>query len=357
MTAIFCDGFDIGLSGSPSGGIYKWNVTEGLAPTASSPARSGSWNAIANGATAFNEHQVEAGAEHATFIVGVAWNGGVGVASAIRDPLIVLKSDAAATSHVALVILTTGALAVYRGASSAGTLLGTTAAGVMVDGSYQYVEMKATLDDSTGVVVVRVDELEVLHLTGLDTKNGGTKTVFDSFRLRLFYSGVSDGADDFYVCNGAGSVNNDFLGAIKIETLYPTGNGNSSQWVGSDGNSTDNYLLVDDPASGSLINTGDYVEGSSTGDEDTYVHGNSTQPTGNAVRAVFMHAYAQKNDAGARELAHVARLSGTETSTASVKTMINGTMKTTWAVSETKPGGGAWTVNDVNNAEFGIKAT
>ena len=55
--------------------------------------------------------------------------------------------------------------------------------------------------------------------------------------------------DDLYICDGTtvpGEPVNDFLGDVRVDTLYPNGNGNSSQWVGQDANSTDNYLNVDD---------------------------------------------------------------------------------------------------------------
>lgn len=270
--------------------------------------------------------------------------------------LFAFRGDAGATTHVTVYVDRTApespaTIKVYRGDSATGTLLGTSS--VFTEpaaASYWHCEAKVRLHDSSGSVVVRVDEATVLTLSGTDTKNGGAGAVFDSIEVSDAYSDFDDG----YLANEQGSTNTDFQGAKRVEALAPNGNGNSSQGVGGDGNSTDNYLLVDDLQTPSGSGT-DYVDFSTTGDKDTYTHADSAQPTSNAVAAVFVWAFARKNDAGSRSLIPVARLSGTEADGAALP-LVNGSFRTVGDVFETKPGGGAWDVSAVNNAEFGIKA-
>jgi hypothetical protein len=155
--------------------------------------------------------------------------------------------------------------------------------------------------------------------------------------------------DDLYVCDGTGSAPaNDFLGDCRVEAIFPSGNGNSSVLVGSDGNSTDNYLLVDEAAP----NTTDYVESSTVTDKDTYAYGNLAATTG-TVFGVQPVPFAAKTDAGTRSIVSVARVSATEVDSAAK------TLSTTYTyypdVREAKPGGGAWAIGDVNGAEFGVK--
>jgi hypothetical protein len=146
-------------------------------------------------------------------------------------------------------------------------------------------------------------------------------------------------------------VNTDFLGDVRVQALLPTGNGNSSQLVGSDGNSTDNYLLVDEVPPNEDT---DYVESATVNDKDTYVFGNLTPTTG-TVFGVQIVAEARKTDAGVRSFKSVARLSATEADGPDT------TLSTTYAFymdkRDTKPGGGSWTITNVNDAEFGVKVT
>lgn len=269
--------------------------------------------------------------------------------------LLMFYGDARATRHVTVTIdraggeLSPATIKVYRGDKTTGTLLGSAVITEPPAGTYVHMECKVRLHDSTGSVIVRLDEVTILTLTGADTKNGGAAGVFDGIDVSVNYAA---GIDDIYVSNEQGSVNTDFQGAKRVELVIPTGNGTTSNGVGSDGNSTDNYNLVDD---GSSFNGTDYVDLAATGDKDTYVHSDSALPTGNAVAGVFVWVVAQKTDAGSRSIIPVARLSGTESDGAALP-LINGTFTAHGDVFETKPGGGAWTVADVNNAEFGAKA-
>lgn len=288
-------------------------------------------------------------------IVGAAFQVPGGVAG--NWVLFGLYGDTLATTHLTVTIDRLGSgnpatIKVYRGDPSAGgTLLATSAAFTEPPANtWMHFEVKARLHDSTGSVVVRHDEVTIINVTGVDTKNGGTATVFDGIQVSANYAA---GIDDIYMANEQGSVNTDFQGAKRVETLQPTGNGNSSQGVGSDGNSTDNYALIDDGVF--TVSTGDYVDLATTGDKDTYVHSDSAQPIGNAVAGVMVWAHAQKTDAGSRSLIPVVRLSGTESDGAALA-LLNGTFKTVGDVFQTKPGGGAWSVTDVGNTEYGYKA-
>lgn len=217
--------------------------------------------------------------------------------------------------------------------------------------AWYYIEFKFTIHDTSGSAEFLVDGDAKLTLTSVDTKNTSNAWV-DAFRIgRDGGAGNVGSMDDLYICDDQGSVNNDYLGDVRIEALFPSGNGNSSQFVGSDSNSTDNYLLVDEnPENGDT----DYVESATVGNKDTYAFGNLT-PASGTVYGLQVNMYARKTDAGARRLASVARLSGTEVDSADAP--MSATYVYQSDIRETKPGGGAWTIADVNNAEFGPKVT
>jgi hypothetical protein len=263
-----------------------------------------------------------------------------------RDLLQVADSG---TVHMRVNVDAAGKLNVNR----AGTVLGTGTT-VVTSGVWHFVEVKFTIDDTAGVAVLRLNSVEEINLSAVDTRNGATASA-NQIRFMHHTGGGTDPVsqyDDIYICDATGSVNNDFLGDCRTVSVLPNANGNSSQLVGNDGNSTDNYLLVDEATPNSDT---DYVESSTVGDKDTYnfaSHGITVPGTVHGVQT-FLHA--KRTDAGPRSVCAVARLSSTEVDGA------NHALGPAYAgfthVYETKPGGGAWALADIDNAEFGVKVT
>lgn len=243
-----------------------------------------------------------------------------------------------------------GHITVRRGDN---TLLATSALNYTFAGVWKYIEVQATIADSGGTCIVRVDGTEWINFTG-DTRNAGSATDID--KVRMFHpSAFGATTDDWYVTNGtddtatSGRADNGFLGDLKVEGLLPNGNGATSQWVGSDGNSTDNYLLVDEQPA----NTSDYVGSSVIGDRDFWTMAD-TATTG-TVYAVSGVVHAAKSDAGAAALKVLLRDSG-----GTVVTGSSISMSTTWVtyngtVYTAKPTGGAWTVAAVNGLQLGVE--
>lgn len=344
MSLIFCDGFDDGLTL-----LGKWQSFNG--PTIGpSYGRNGSGmrllgNNNVNGT--FVTRLLAAADEHATMTVGVAYRR-VGTAASNTSAIITLCSDNGVTQHMNLRILDDGShrLVLYRGNTA---ILADTIS--LLANQWYYLELKATLGDSpNGSYEVRVNGVTRMQATGTDTKNAGTKTVFDSVLLSsgIWSSGQEANLDDVYVTNGAGSVNTGFMGDIAIETIYPDSNGNSSQFVGSDADSVNNYQLVDE----TTPSTADFVGSATVGNKDTYSMGNLVRTVG-AVNGVMVSSYAFKTDSGVRTIKNIARSGGTEVQSA------QNALTTTWTpvsnTYDTDPnGGGNWTISSVNNAEFGF---
>lgn len=280
----------------------------------------------------------------ATWIVGFAYK----QTSVAENSEVVFLEDSG-TVHISLGSLIGGQMRVRRGVG--GTILGTTAGAVLTGGSWHYVELKVTISDASGVVVLRVDGATHLNLSSQDTRNGANAT---ANALRLGGTGSNNvdqwAFDDLYVCDGTGSApTNDFLGDSRVEVILPNGNGNSSQFDGSDGNSTDNYLLVDETSPDEETT---YVESPDVGDKDTYAYGNLATASG-TVYGIQPIPRLRKTDAGVRSAVSVARLSGTEVDSAA--NSLSSAYIYYPDIRETKPGGGSWTVSDVNSSEFGIK--
>lgn len=235
----------------------------------------------------------------------------------------------------------TNLLQLKRGRGNDGTLLATgTHPLPSTTTEWVYIEIAALVDDTVGYVTVHVNGQEDINFSG-DTKNNANPLI----QLRL---GSLIAVDDIYICDVNGTVNNTFLGDVKVEGIRPNGNGNSSQGVGSDADSVDNYALVDD----TTPDTADYVAFGAATDKDTYSYENLASSVGN-VKGVSVISYLANDDAGAATARSVARLSGTESTGATHSATTSYIPHA--HIYEEKPGTGAWTIADVNSAEFGIE--
>lgn len=234
-----------------------------------------------------------------------------------------------------------------------GTLLGINST-TMLDNVWYYVECKVTIHDTTGSVHFRIDEVDDLILTNQDTRNGGTGYV-NSIQIgssaNLFSESYGVFFDDLVILDNTGSTNNDFIGDVHVGIAFPNANGNSSQFTGSDGNSTDNYLLVDETTPNGDT---DYVQSNTVDNKDTYNVQDVSFTTGD-IFGVQIVLEARKTDAGGRSIASISRLSSTEVDSSSKSLSL--TYQYYMDIREEKPGGGAWTATDINDAEFGMKVT
>lgn len=156
--------------------------------------------------------------------------------------------------------------------------------------------------------------------------------------------------EDLYICDGSGSINNDFLGDMRVDCYLPNGNGNSSQLVGSDSNSTDNYQLVDET---SQNGDSDYVQSSTVNNKDTYAVADMSHTPAN-IFGTQLNMIAKKDDSGTRSICSVCRSGGTDYDG---DTQALGTTYVDYRqIRETDPAtSSAWTRSNLNSAEFGVK--
>ena len=150
-----------------------------------------------------------------------------------------------------------GAIEVYRLTSaSAGTLLGTSANGVIALNTWHYIECEVTISDTVGVFSVWVDGVQRLNLTGQDTRNGAPTTV-DAIVIGNISAAAGQGThqfDDLYVNDTASKI-----GERRVETLYPT---SDVTQVFARSAGAVNFSLVDEAQ---VNGDTDYVQGSVVG--------------------------------------------------------------------------------------------
>lgn len=229
-------------------------------------------------------------------------------------------------------------------------VLADTEPNIAIIGTWHYIEVKVKIADSGGTVELRQDGVTRLTYTG-DTQNGGVANV-DRIAWASRINGLAHRLDDVYILNEQGSVNNDFLGDTRCYPLYPNGNGNYSQLVGSDGNSTDNYLLVDESP---IPSSADYVGSATVGDKDSYAFEDLPVSVG-TIRGVETRVFAAKTDTGTKQIRALIRRSATDANGAD-HALADSAYVTFQDMFEQDPhaGPGAWTIANVNGTEFGAE--
>lgn len=199
------------------------------------------------------------------------------------------------------------------------------------------------------------DGVMVIDWTGTNTGGG---TAFNTVRFGTGSTGASWGSgvqtwyDDIYMDDTTGEGSPSLCPDLRYLMLLPNGNGDSSQWIGSDGNSDDNFLLVDEmPHDGE----GTYVTTSTHNQRDTYALRDLSLPPGWSVTSVIPLAAARKDSGSSTaQLRLLTKLGANETLSDPIP------LPTDYAYvyanrQLTKPGGGAWTTADVNDTLLGIQ--
>lgn len=159
---------------------------------------------------------------------------------------------------VTIAVSATGGIQVYRGENN-GTLLGEVAGPILVANSWQHVESKVLFSTTVGTVEVRVEGVTVLTLTGQNTGAGPCAIVANANEGSGTGNVTRYYIKDLVVWNGAGSVNNNFLGSVQVYELTPSSDV-SLNWTPSTGstgwdlideappNDDTDYIYAPDPA-------------------------------------------------------------------------------------------------------------
>lgn len=255
--------------------------------------------------------------------------------------------DSASAVQCTVQVTSAQQISIYRGDGA--TLLGTSSTTIPLN-AWVYLEIKLFINDTTGTFEVLLGGTSILSYSG-DTKNSSTLSTAQTISIGNYgtYARPDFYLDDFYICDGTGSMNNTFLGDVRVDTIYPTGAGTSGQFTGV-GDTANLYANVDDatPDGDSTYNYSD-----SAGNSDSFVCGDVTT-LGSTIYGVQANLIARKDDAGTRTIAPQARTAGTSY-VGSTQSLADSYMDFL-QIWETNPATStAWTESTVNSAEFGYK--
>ncbi len=234
-----------------------------------------------------------------------------------------------------------GTLVVSRGS----TVLTVSASPLIID-QWHYVEFKTTCHNSTGSYELLVDEVSWLSDSGIDTQ-AGSNAYHDAFELGGI-AGLNIYFDDLYCLDATGSVNNDFLGNVKVVAIRPDGAGGSTDWTPNAGA---NYAAVNEEE---LDSDATYVETSTTTDKDLYDYG---PLSASSIKGVQLVTEVRVTDASSYDLNALIKSGATEDE-GTPATVVSTSYVTHVRIAETNPDtSNLWTPSEVNAAQFGVKAT
>jgi hypothetical protein len=265
--------------------------------------------------------------------------------------------DSAGDSQIYLAFDRVGLqLKAYRGATWTGVLIGT-ASELILDGQWNLFEIRYVPHSTSGILQVWLNNILAIDFAGNTQATGNANVQFiDLGIFRPVISTVTGpwiAFDDIAVNDTTGAVQNGRCGDGSVLYQKSVGNGNSSQFVGSDGNSADNYALVDEVPP----DTADYVASSTPGNQDGYTIESIPAPY-NAVRLVQPIAYAALAAPGEGDIRTGVRSGGTDYPDAADSPLTDAYQFIRGDVLYADPAdSGAWTIAKTNALEVIVKAT
>ena len=251
--------------------------------------------------------------------------------------------------QVSLGVHADGTLKVYKGVQRTGTLLGSSSGLVLITGNYYHIEWAATIHASAGTVDVWVNEVNVIHLTGQDTKGySGSALINEIFIGQVLRA-------DFNI-NGTRTYNFDDLvvrddvrsGDVAVKAFLPTGVGSTNMWTPNTGTSA---TATDESAPNSDT---DYIASSNAGDETLLTFG--TVAANAVIHAVIPIPFAEKTDAGTATFKNSVRISGTTyTPGATISPSASSYAFLPDILYQSPATGVTWTATEFNAVEIGVR--
>jgi hypothetical protein len=256
----------------------------------------------------------------------------------------------AATTHIDVRYANTGQLTVTRN----GTLLGSSAVGIISPNTEYYLGVKAKIDDAVGWVVVTVNGAEVINVVNADTRNGGTglcnktrhvagNSIDQYFRDVL----IMDAVDGTTLTPPQNAAFNDFLGPVRLSCKFPNAVGSYVQGTITGAatiqEALDETVMDSDTSYVSLAVTEKFTNNLQ-----------DMSQSGGRVHGVVLFDASRVDDASTVTQRQIAKLGVNESQ------LVSRNLGASYAYDRqvlVKPGGGTWDIADVNALEIGVERT
>lgn len=210
----------------------KWELSSAALPISSGSADA--HGRYYSNATLRQSHAI--GANLATLSCGLRFK----VPTALGTDNLIRFQDTTANNQLCFQIENTGAFRVARG--NAGTVLATSSTGLITVGNWYYCEFSATINNTTGSYTAKLYNDSGTLLGTLTASSVDTQDTANASANTIDVGGTNSDTltDDFWLDN-TGAL----YGPLRVETLYPDGDGTLTQWAVGAGSGAE-WELVDE---------------------------------------------------------------------------------------------------------------
>jgi len=209
-----------------------------------------------------------------------------------------------------------------------------------------HLEFKVYCDSTSGTYELRLNGETIASDTGVNTQEG-TSNYYASVSLDSLHRKAR--FDDFYICDGTGSKNNDFLGLVKVVPIFPESE-HTVEWETMIGGSNHADAVAevtpDDDTS--------YIEDDDAGDKDIFEYGDITDSLV-SVDGLILHTICRETDATSFDIIQIVRSGGSEYDQTS-QAVGSSSYVNRYDILESDPDTGLdWTKTGINSSQFGVK--
>jgi len=254
-----------------------------------------------------------------------------------------------AGEQATITISSAGAIDCRRGTRS-GTILQSTDNGTIKILTWQYIEVKIKLAN-IGHVSVKVDG-DLLLDEAFGDFQAEDDAGCEAVRMVGCYQ-IDRYFDDLVIIDEDASGVADFIGDVRIDTLYPTADGTYTTWDRSGGSTNEENIDEETPDGDTS-----YVYTATTDEVDSYTFQSVPSPSDATIHAVVLTAYARKDDAGEVTIQGFNRSTDDDDYASGTDIYLSDNYRYYQYIWEDNPDdSAAWADADVDGAEFGLKLT
>jgi hypothetical protein len=324
---IMIDGFDLYSTGNPASG--RWAGATG----GTGGVRTGRIGGFALAGDQFTNATASVPGAPTQFSMGMAFQQTTLPSSQVN----VATWKVGGAGQIQMVINPDGSLAVIRGVTTLGTTVAVISAGV-----WAYVEVECVISATVGVFNIYVNSVQVLALSGVNTKNQSAGTI-DQLTLFPGANTPNQLADDFYLTSVASK-----LGECRVETVRPSADTAQKDWTPNSG--TANFSRVNEAT---VDGDTSYVSSSTPGQIDLYDFTDLASAPA-TIHAVQTTIIARKDDAATRTVRSKVKSSSTTGNGAT--TALSTSFASIRDIFVTDPNtSAAWTGLTFNAAQMGME--
>ncbi len=353
------EGFDFINTGSPVVAMQElWkhaDAASGIA-TSTSITPTGRGNSILLNGGAYLRYYFEN--NHSAALTGIPTTSGivgfhfytVDLSQGENDKIVdIIGTGTITDSQVSLETSTEGALEILAGNAVVGR-----STDILQNNTWYHIEMQYYISNSipANSFVVKVDGYPWITLAaGTDTQFYGVASA-----VLIKWDGPTNTPryiDDIYFVSLTGNAPNSSLSSSFVQTLFPTGDGSTINFVGSDGNQVANYQQVDD-----VVPDEDTTYNQITSDGRDRYNFQTLSGVITAVHGVALTSRARSNQTSpTRGWSNFAFVSGVNYDQPSGN--ITGLSYSYFhsILGRNPDTGGEWTEDSVNDAQFGVEYT